>query len=100
MPSLASSGQPTAEVFFADKDAALARQLQRRAQAGELQRIAPGIYALSGSEEDTRSRVRRHWQLLAGHLIPGAVVSHISAMTRGLTHEGYDRQQHRADKLP
>ena len=105
MPSLASSGQSAAEVFFADKDAALARQLQRRAQAGELQRIAPGIYALSGSEEDTRSRVRRHWQLLAGHLIPGAVVSHISAMTRGLTHEGYVTLSHptrfnRTIKLP
>jgi len=105
MPSLASSGQSTAEVYFADKDAALARQLQRRAQAGELQRIAPGIYALSGSEEDIRSRVRRNWQPLAGHLVPGAVVSHISAIARGLTHEGYVTLSHptrfnRTIKLP
>lgn len=105
MPSLAFSGQSTAEVYFADTDAALARQLQRLAKAGELQRIAPGIYALSGSEEDIRSRVRRNWQLLAGHLVPGAVVSHISAITRGLTHEGYVTLSHptrfnRTIKLP
>ena len=105
MPSIAPSGQSSAEVFFAGGDAALARQLQRRAGGGELQRIAPGIYAIAGSEEDVRSRVRRHWQLLAGHLVPGAVVSHISALTRGLTEAGYVTLSHpsrfnRTIKLP
>ena len=105
MPSLASARQPSAEVFFAGVDAALARQLQRRAKAGELQRIAPGVYALAGSNVDVASRVRRHWQMLAGCLVPGAVVSHISALTRGLTEAGYVTLSHptrfnRTIKLP
>jgi hypothetical protein len=94
MASLAPSRRPAAEVFFAGEDAALARQLQRRAQAGELERIAPGVYTLAGSDEDVRSRVRRYWQPLAGHLVPGAVVSHLSALTRGLTEAGYVTLSH------
>ena len=88
MPSSAAARQPSAEVFFAGEDAALSRQLQRRAKAGELLRIAAGVYTLAGSEEDVRARVRRHWQQLAGHLVPQAVVSHISAFTRGMTEAG------------
>ena len=72
----------------------MARQLQRRAKAGQLRRIAPGVYTLAGSDEDVRSRVRRHWQLIAGHLVPGAVVSHLSALTRGLTEAGYVTLSH------
>jgi len=105
MPSVAPPRQPHAEVFFASNDAAQARQLQRRAKGGELQRIAPGVYALAGSKEDVASRVRRHWQILAGHLVPDAVVSHISALTRGLTDAGYVSLSHptrfnRIIKLP
>lgn len=94
MPSIAARRQPTAEVFFAGDDAALSRQLQRRAKAGELQRIAAGVYTLSGSDEDVRARVHRHWQRIAGHLVPQAVVSHISAFTRGLTEAGYVTLSH------
>jgi Fic/DOC family len=105
MPSSAPSRKQAAEVFFAGEDAALARQLQRRAKAGELLRIAPGVYTLAGSDEEVRSRVRRNWQLLAGHLVPQAVVSHISALTRGLTEAGYVTLSHptrfnRTIKLP
>lgn len=94
MPSSAATRQTSAEVFFAGEDAALSRQLQRRAKAGELQRIAAGVYTLAGSGEDVRARVRRHWQQLAGHLVPQAVVSHISAFTRGLTEAGYVTLSH------
>ena len=105
MPSLAPPRQPPAEVFFASDDAAQARRLQRRAKDGELQRIAHGVYALAGSKEDVVARVRRHWQILAGHLVPAAVVSHISALTRGLTPDGYVSLSHptrfnRTIKLP
>lgn len=105
MPLLATTRQPSAEVFFAGENAALSRQLQRRAKAGELQRIAPGVYTLDGSEEDVCARVRRQWQQLAGHLVPQAVVSHISAFTRGLTEAGYVTLSHptrynRTIKLP
>lgn len=52
------------------------------------------MYTLAGSDEDVRAIVRRHWQLLAGHLVPGAVVSHLSALTRGLTEAGYVTLSH------
>lgn len=94
MPSSALSRQLATEVLFAGKDAAFARQLQRRAQAGELQRIAPGVYTLAGTDQDVRSSVRRHWQQLAGSLVPGAVVSHLSALTRGLAEPGYVTLSH------
>ena len=104
MPSLAL-GRQTSEVFFAGEDTSLSRHLQRRAKSGELQRIATGVYVLSGTDEEVRSRVRRHWQRIAGHLVPQAVVSHISAFTRGLTQAGYVTLSHptrynRTIKLP
>lgn len=94
MPSLATRRQPSSEILFAGLNAALARNLQRRARAGELRRIAPGVYAPEGADEEVRAHVRRNWQLIAGHLVPGAVVSHISAFTRGLTEGGYVTLSH------
>ena len=94
MAPIAASRQVSGEVFFADADAAVARQLHRRAKAGELLRIAPGIYTLAGPEDEVRARVRRHWQPLAGHLVPQGVVSHLSAFTRGLTEDGYVTLSH------
>lgn len=94
MPSLAPSRPPSGEVFFAGDDASFARRLQRRAKAGELVRVASGAYVTAGSDEEVLSRVQRHWQLLAGHLVPQAVVSHVSALTRGLTPEGYVTLSH------
>lgn len=94
MPSVALSRPPSGEVFFAGDNATFARQLQRRAKAGELVRVASGVYVTAGTDEEVRSRVQRHWQLLAGHLVPQAVVSHVSALTRGLTPEGYVTLSH------
>lgn len=92
MLSLAKS-RPTEEIYFANTPA-FARQLQRRAKAGELARIAPGIYTVDNGQEEVQGRVRRHWQALAGKLVPGAVVSHISALGRGMTADGYVTLSH------
>jgi len=94
MPTLAIHRQSAADVHYAGEDAAHARSLQRRAKAGELQRVASGVYVRAGSDEEVRGRVRRNWQSIAGHLIPGAVVSHISAFSRGLTEAGYVTLSH------
>lgn len=69
------------------------RKLQRMAKAGELTRIAKGIYVdaiapadqASGTLGPVAQIVRRHWQTILGHLIPGAVVSHLSALSGGIT---------------
>lgn len=94
MPSPATARQPTDEVFFAGDDGAWSRHLQRRTKAGELHRIAAGVYTLAGSDDEVGARVRRNWQQLAGHIVPRAVVSHVSAFTRGLTEAGYVTLSH------
>jgi hypothetical protein len=94
MPSVAAARQGAGDVFFAGDDASFARRLQRRAKAGELVRVAPGVYVGAGTDEEVRASVRRQWQVLAGHLVPQAVVSHISAFTRGLTPQGYVTLSH------
>lgn len=74
------------ELFVAATgSAADARKLQRQAQAGELVRIGRGVYVASGTAEEVKLRVRKNWQSIAGILVPGGVVSHISAMTSGVT---------------
>ena len=76
------------ELHIPGEDSALARTAQRRAQVGELQRVAPGVYVLAGTVEEVASRTRRHWQRIASHLVPGAVVSHLSAFRGGLLPDG------------
>jgi fido (protein-threonine AMPylation protein) len=69
------------------------RRLQRAAKAGAITRIANGVYInavdLADQSPDTLGpvalTVRRNWQAIAGHLVPGAVVSHLSAFLAGLT---------------
>jgi len=94
MPSLAAARQRSDEIFFAREGGSFARHLQRRAKAGELIRVAHGVYVIAGTDEEVCSRVRRHWQTVGGHLVPQAVVSHISAFTRGLTPQGYVTLSH------
>jgi len=102
--SLAAKRQ-TQEVLFAPDSPAEARQLQRRAAAKELLRLASGVYVVNGPPEELEARVARNWQALAGRLVPGAVVSHLSAFTRGLTEGRYVTLSHptrfnRTIKLP
>jgi len=68
-------------------DTAAARQLQRRAQAGEVRRIYQGIYT------DDRSAplevvVRRELLSIIAALAPEAIVSHRSALESGVTVAG------------
>lgn len=66
-------------------DRAEARTLNRAVQRGDLQRIAPSLYVPAGSTAEVEERVRRNWQRVAAALIPEAVVSHLSALTGGVT---------------
>ncbi|MDP2788409.1 MAG: Fic family protein [Pseudomonadota bacterium] len=85
---------PADTLFFASEGPVIAKQLQRRAAAGELIRVAPGIYTLNGDPAEVEGRIRRNWQVLAGKLAPGAVVSHISEFKGGITEEGYVTLSH------
>ena len=76
-----------ADFFFASEqiDAAEARRLQRAAIKNELVRIAPGLYVPQATPAEIEANVQRNWQKIAGTLVPGAVVSHVSALTGGLS---------------
>jgi len=58
---------------------AAARAVQRRCQAGELARLAPGIYVPDRDSRAQAARVREHWVRIVGELVPGSVVSYRSA---------------------
>ena len=66
-------------------DAAEARRIQRAARKKELVRIAPGLYVPKASPAEIEANVQRNWQKIAGALVPDAVVSHVSALTGGLS---------------
>lgn len=80
---------PSEELIFAS---ALSnsgeRKLQRQAEAGTLVRVYKAIYAPKAPEDELIALVRRNWQRVAGVVVPGGVVSHISAMKGGLLQSG------------
>ncbi len=75
-------------LIAAKDDSAEARRLQRAAKAGRLIRVAERIYVKAGTADEISHRVRSHWQTIVGQLYPSAVVSHLSALSSGITPEG------------
>lgn len=65
-----------------------ARTIQRRAKAGELARIAEGVYLAERDPQAQAAIVRRNWSRILAALVPGAVVSHRSAYHGGLSADG------------
>ncbi len=65
-----------------------ARAIQRRAKAGELSRIAEGVYLAARDPEAQKAIVRRNWARILAALVPGAVISHRSAYHGGLSADG------------
>ena len=65
-----------------------ARAIQRRAKAGELSRVAEGVYLTERDPEAQVAIVRRNWTRILAALVPGAVVSHRSAYHGGLSADG------------
>lgn len=75
-------------IFSAQLSSTAARKVQRQAAAGVLSRVCRGVYAAKQSEDELKALVRRNWQRVAGVVVPGGVVSHISAMRGGLLPSG------------
>lgn len=76
---------PSDIVLSATLSPADVRKLQRLAKADQMQRLRPGIYITAGlSPEETAFHVQRNWQRISGAVAPGGVVSHVSAMTKGI----------------
>lgn len=70
-----------ASFLFAPRgDEAASRRLRRRAAAGELRQLVPGVFYPrdGGSVEDA---VRTHWPALVGHLFPDGVITDLTSLT-------------------
>jgi hypothetical protein len=81
--------RPAEEILFiARMSETEARRIQRLAKEGTLQRLRVGVYGPAGDPTETAALVQRNWQLIAGDIAPGAVVSHVSAALGGMTPEG------------
>ena len=80
------------EVMF-PADEAEQKKLQRATKQGQITRIMKGIYVDAVAPADLSSGVvspvdlvvQRNWQKILGHIVPGAVVSHLSAFLGGIT---------------
>lgn len=83
------------EVMF-PADEAGQKKLRRAAKQGEITRIMKGIYVnavapanlASGAVSPVHLVVQRNWQKILGHILPGAVVSRLSALRGGITPNG------------
>lgn len=83
------------EVMF-PADEAGQKKLQRAAKQGAITRIMKGIYVnvvapaklAPGAVSPVDLVVQRNWQKILGHILPGAVVSHLSALRNGITPNG------------
>jgi hypothetical protein len=83
---------------------AAARAVQRRCAAGELARLAPGIYVREHDPQAQAARVREHWVRILGELVPGSVVSYRSAYgavpTEGVVVLSHPTRFNRTIRLP
>src|SRR6266481_8247227 len=78
MPGLAAERQDEL-IITRGAPSAVARSVQRRCVAGELARLAPGLYVSDRDSQAQAALVREHWVRILGELVPGAVVSYRSA---------------------
>ncbi|HVB48776.1 MAG TPA: Fic family protein [Burkholderiales bacterium] len=103
MATIAPARQEELLITRGGSDAA-ARAAQRRAQAGELARIAEGVYLFEHTPDAQAAVVRRNWARILGALVPKAVVSYRSAYAGGLTDDviylSHPTRYNRTIKLP
>lgn len=69
------------EIVFSSSDPVESRRTGVMVKNGELRKIAPRVYTTSA--DAPADVVRRNYLKIIGHLFPGAVISHRSALTGG-----------------
>ena len=70
---------PQQEVLYGSSDTAISKQLSRWERAGVIRKIAPRLYT-ANLEDSPELIVRRNLFAILGHLYPGAMLSHRSAL--------------------
>lgn len=67
------------EVIFGSSNPSISKKISKLEKEGEIKKIAPRLYT-GNLEEDPEIIVRRNLFTILGHLYPGAVLSHRSAL--------------------
>ena len=89
MPAHKLPQPPADDLYFAGSlPTSEARKLQRQAEAGTLVRVCKGVYAPPLDADELAALVRRNWARIVGLVVPGGVVSHVSAFRGGVLPSG------------
>ncbi|MFC3366176.1 hypothetical protein ACFOG5_23615 [Pedobacter fastidiosus] len=67
------------EIIFSSSDTTLSRKINRMEAAGTLRKLAPRIYT-PNLDEEPEAIIRRNIFPIIGHLYPGVLLSHRSAL--------------------
>lgn len=86
------------EIIFSSKDPEISRAISKLVREGQLRKIAPKIYT-SNFDSNASEIIRRNLYKIVGHLYPGILLSHRSALEFAPTAKGevfltytYDRK--------
>ncbi|TNE74796.1 Fic family protein [bacterium] len=67
------------EIIFGSSDSTISKRISQLERKGEIRKLAPRVYT-GNLEEDPEKIIGRNLFLVLGHLYPGAVLSHRSAL--------------------
>ena len=76
------------EIIFSSSDSSKSKRIRRQLDAKEIRKLIPKVYTSNFSDDDEVIFDRNKWVIL-GHLFPGAIISHRSALEGGVTSNGH-----------
>jgi len=75
------------EIVFASSNPEVSRNISKLVKSGQLVKLAPKVYS-SNLQDDPTTIIRRNIFIILGHLYPGILLSHRSALEFSPTHAG------------
>lgn len=75
------------EIIFSGTDASQSKQISKQLREKRIRKLIPRVYTSNFSDGD-ETIIRRNLWIILGHLYPGAILSHRSALESGPTPEG------------
>jgi len=75
------------EITFSGSNASQSKQISKQLRAKRIRKLIPRVYT-SNSRDGDETIIRRNLWIILGHLYPGAILSHRSALEGGPTPEG------------
>jgi len=76
------------EIIFASSDSSTSKRIRHQLDANRIRKLIPRVYTSNFSDDDEVIIDRNKW-IIIGHLFPGAILSHRSALEGGPTPDGH-----------